>query len=76
MFFENSEKRIVRDLLTQEEISKVLNIENNGSKGLIAMTDDNGGFKGYYPLNADLPSNIYPHRIDNELDLLPVVCGG
>jgi len=76
MFSESIPEKTVRDLLTQDEISKILSLEAQGNKGLIAMTDQSGSFKGYFPINAPVSSDLYPHRVDNEIDIFPVVCGG
>lgn len=79
MFHENIPNRILKDLLTQEEIEQCLKIEHGGSKALVAMCskEDDTLFKGYYPLNAPIEDeDLAPHRVNNELDIMPVVGGG
>ena len=68
--------KVVRDLLTQDEITQLKQLETHGRKGLVALINSTGSFAGYYPLNAGLPDGLKPHRVNDELDVLPIVAGG
>ena len=79
MFSESIPKQILKDLLTQEEINKCLEVEHGGNKALVATCskEDESIFKGYYPLNAPIEDfDLAPHRVNNELDIMPVISGG
>ncbi len=71
-------RKTVRDLLTQEEITKIADLESRGNP-LIAMCKkgDNTKFCGYYPINAGVQEDLIPHRTeDHELDILKDFCAG
>ena len=70
--------KTVRDMLTQEEITKLQTLTNEGKYPLIAICkeDDQGSFSGYFPLNAGLKEGLIPHRTDQGLDILKDFCTG
>ena len=70
--------KTVRDMLTQEEITKLQTITNQGKYPLIAICkeDDQGSFSGYFPLNAGIKQGLIPHRTEQGLDILKDFCTG
>ena len=79
MFSESIPTKILRDLLSADEICKCHEIEHGGNKALVATCkkDDQDVFTGYYPLNAEIDTDdLQPHRVNGELDIMPVTTGG
>lgn len=78
MFSESMTKKLVRDLLTEDELENLKFQERGGKTPLVGICDSDTEsiFKGFYPINAPIDIGLTVHRVNGELDIFPIVVGG